>query len=311
MWKEVLIFILLIFSLQGCISQESAGVKVGYLERSGDPEVYARYNKYFEEEGINVTWVPFRGGSSVVKAMISGEIDGGAIGSVPAIIRAASKEGSLKIVAVGQIETKEKPGDVLVAMKDSGITRIEDLQGKKVAVHKLGTTLDFTLRTALEQQGVEEVTILPVKIPNQIPALEKGEVDAVFLFPTYYPYVADNTNVLLTPGDVFEGGVPISIVIFKEEVIDSNPEGIRRFVKAYLRGIKWATENPDKVPEVLAQDIDAPIEVARRIELPMFNPTGRIASEMLDEIIQAIKEYDPESIGQDIKAEEILDFRFL
>jgi len=311
MKKEIFFFILLMFFLQGCISQEKAGLKIGYLERSGDPEVYAKVNGYFEEEEINVTWVPFRGGSSVIKAMISGELDGGAIGSVPAIIRAASKEGALKIVAVGQIETMEYPGDVLVAMKDSGIAEIGDLQGKKVAVHKLGTTLDFTLRTALKQNDVEDVTIVPVSIPSQIPALEEGEVDAVFLFPTYYPYVAGETNVLLTPGDVFEGGVPISIVVFREEVIDSNPEGVRRFVKAYLRGIKWATENPDEVPGVLAQDINAPIEIARGIKLPMFNPSGRIENEMLDAIIQAIREYDPDSMGPEGSAEEILDFRFL
>jgi ABC-type nitrate/sulfonate/bicarbonate transport system substrate-binding protein len=315
--KEICIFILFLAVIGGCISQEpatkkeGAPIKVGYLERSGDPEVYAKYNNFFEEEGVKVEWVPFRGGSSVVKAMVSGDIDGGAIGSVPAIIRAASQDFELRIVAVGQIETREKPGDVLVALKDTGITSIQELRGKKIAVHKFGTTLDFTLRTALAQHNVKDVTIVPVRVPDQIDALRSGEIDAVFLFPTYYPYVADEVNVLLTPGDVFEDGVPISIIIFTKDLIESNPDGVRRFVRAYLRGIKWATENPERIPGVLAQDIDAPIDVAMKIKLPMFNPSGRIDAEMLAEIIRAIKKYDPESLGRDITAEEILDFSFL
>ncbi len=287
------------------------GLWVGYLERSGDPEVYARHNNYFEEQGLNVTWVPFRSGSAIIQAMVSGNIDGGVMGSVPAVIRAASKEASLKIVAVGQIETKEEPGDVLVALKSSEITSLKDLAGKKVAVHALGTTLDFSLRIALKKQGVEGVTIVPLRITDQVAALRKGDVDAAFLFPTYYPHVKEEANVLLTPADAFERGVPISVVVFNEGAVKSNQDGVRGFVKAYLRGIKWADENPDKVPEVLAGDIDAPIEIARKIDLPKFNPDGRIDDAMLDDIIASIKEYDPESLGREIKASEILDFEFI
>ncbi len=311
--KEVralfVLFILAVFA--GCISQEKIGLKVGYLERSGDPEVYARHNNYFEGEGLNVTWVPFRSGSAVIKAMVSGEIDGGVIGSVPAVIRAASKEANLKIVAVGQIETKEKPGDVLAALKSSGIMKLEELAGKTVAVHAFGTTLDFSVRTALKKRNVEGTTIVPVRITDQIAVLRKGDIDAAFLFPTYYPHVKEEVNVLLTPADVFEKGVPISIVVFSEEAIKSDPEGIRRFARAYLKGIKWADENPDKVPEVLAEDLDVPVEIARKIELPKFNPSGRIEDEMLDEIIAAIKEYDPESLGKEISARDVLDLEFI
>ncbi len=308
---RALFLILMLVSFSGCVSQEKIGLNVGYLERSGDPEVYARHNNYFEEEMLNVTWVPFRSGSAIIKAIVSGEIDGGVMGSVPAVIRAASREANLKIVAVGQIETKEEPGDVLVVLKSSGITRLEELAGKKVAVHALGTTLDFSLRTALKKHNVEGVTIVPVRITDQIAALRKGDVDAAFLFPTYYPYVKEEANALLTPADVFEKGVPISVAVFSEEAIKANPQGIRRFVKAYLKGIEWAEENPDKVPEVLAVDIDAPIEIARKIELPKFNPDGKIDEVMLDEIIAAIKAYDPESLGREIKAGEILDFEFI
>jgi NitT/TauT family transport system substrate-binding protein len=310
----VLIFIMLFGA--GCVSQpaEDITMRMGYLGGQAQPEVYALYNGYYESEGLNVSWVTFRGGSSVVEAIIADELDGGVIGSTPSIVRAVSKDVPIKVVAVGELGTVEKPGDYLVVRKDSGIKSMSDLKGKTIAVHRLGTTLDLTLRIALEQNGIDpasDVTITQVSVPNQAQALLQGEVDAAFIFPMSYPMLEDDVDVILTPGDVFPGGAPFGMVIFTEEFIENHPDEVRKFVKAYLDGVQWAVGNPDAAAELAAEDIGASVEDTKKMPWPAFNPSGRIDAESFELVIDALVEYDPESLGRDVTVSEFVDYQYL
>jgi NitT/TauT family transport system substrate-binding protein len=316
----VWITLALIFASLGCITQEKpqekekVTMRMGHLGGVADPEVYALYHGYYDDEELNINWVSFRGGSSVVKAVIAGELDGGVIGSTPAIIRAASKDVPLKIVAVGQIETEEKSGDVLVVKKDSGIEDVQGLRGKTIAVHRLGTTLDLTLRIGLKQQGIDplkDVTITQVKVPDMPQALLRGDVDAAFLFPIAYPVVMDDVNIILTPGDVFPEGAPISVVFFTEDFMKQHPEEAGKFIKAYLRGITWAYDNPDRTAEIVAKDTGLDMETAKKVKLPAFNPSGKIYDDSFEIMIAAIEEYDPESLGKDMSTADLVDYRFI
>jgi ABC-type nitrate/sulfonate/bicarbonate transport system substrate-binding protein len=245
---------------------------------------------------------------------MAGELDGGVIGSTPAIIRAVSKDVPIKIVAVGELGTVEKPGDYLVVKKDSGIKSMGDLKGKTVAVHRLGTTLDLTLRIALEQNGIDpatDVTITQVKIPVMPQALLEDAVDAAFIFPMAYPQLEDDVDVILTPGDVFPGGAPFGVVIFTEEFIENHPDEVRKFVRAYLKGISWAVDNPDKAAELAAEDIGASKEDTVKMPWPAFNPSGRIEDDSFELVIRALEEYDPESLGRDVTVDEFVDYSYL
>ncbi|MFQ6136581.1 MAG: ABC transporter substrate-binding protein [Candidatus Hydrothermarchaeales archaeon] len=310
--------LVLILSTLGCISgkppERKAGVRMGHLGGVATMDYYAIYNGYYEAEGLNVTWINFRGGSSIIEAAIAGEVDGGAFGSIPALIRAASRGVPLKIVAVGTLETKEKPGDVLVVLKDSGIESIEDLRGKIIAVHRFGTTLDLTLRAALKQHGIDptrDVTITQVKVTQMIPTLKNGQVDAAFVFPDFVPYLEDEGRVILTLADVFSRGYPISVVFFREEFIEEHPEEVKKFVRAYLKGIKWADEDPERIVDVEVAYTDVTRDIAAKIPILTMNPSGKIDPEAFEEIINLVKEYTPETLEKDITTGDIVDYRFL
>lgn len=315
------LLVLALMSTLGCMNKatpidqnEKVTIRLGYLGGVAQPEVYAMYNGFYDEAGLNISWQSFRGGSSVVQAIMAGELDGGIIGSTPAIVRAVSKDVPIKVVAVGELGTKEKPGDYLVVRKDSGIKDVGDLVGKTIAVHRLGTTLDLVLRMGLEQHGIDpmkDVTITQVKIPNMPQALLRGDVDAAFVFPMAMPQLEDDVNVILTPGDVFPAGAPFGMVFFTEEFIQKHPDEVRRFIRAYLRGLQWAADNPDKVPDIAAKDTGLSREVTERIPWPAFNPSGVVEDESFTKMIEAIKKHDPESLGRDVTVDEFVDYQFL
>jgi NitT/TauT family transport system substrate-binding protein len=314
-----LLIILLASLITGCVhkappAEKQVTIRMGYIGGAAQPEVYAMYQGFYEEAGLNISWASFRGGSSIVEAVIAGELDGGVIGSTPAIIRAVSKGVPLKVVAVGELGTKEKPGDYLVVLKDSGIKSLQDLRGKTIAIHRFGTTLDLTLRMGLEQAGIDpekDVTIVQVKISQMPQALINRDIDAAFVFPMAYAQLEDKVNVILTPADVFPKGAPFGMVFFTEDFIKEHPEEVRKFVKAYLRGLQWAVDNPDKVPEIAARDTGLPIEVTRKIPWPEFNPSGVVDSESFVRMIDAIRKYDPESLGRNVTVDEFVDYGYL
>lgn len=278
------------------------------------PEVYAMYNGFYDEAGLDITWISFRGGSSVVQAIMAGELDGGVIGSTPAIIRAVSKDVPIKVVAVGELGTKEKPGDYLVVKKDSGIESIDDLKDKTIAVHRLGTTLDLTLQMGLEEHGIDpttDVTITQVKISNMPQVLLNEEVDAAFVFPMAMPQLEDEVDVILTPADVFPEGAPFGIVFFTEGFIQQQPDEVKAFIKAYLKGLKWAVDNPDKVPDIAAKDTGLSREVTEKIPWPSFNPSGMVDDKSFERMIEALEKHDPESLGRNVTVDEFVDYSFI
>ena len=310
------ILVLLMVIGAGCVAQprEKVTMRMGHLGGIAQPEVYSIYNGYFEDEDLNVSWVSFRGGSSVVQAIMAGELDGGIMGSSPSIIRAVSKDVPIKVVAVGELGTIEEPGDYLVVMKGSGIKSMTDLKGKTIAVHRFGTTLDLALRIGLENVGLDpasDVTITQVSVPNQPQALLQGDVDAAFIFPMAYPMLEEDVDVILTPGDVFPEGAPFGMVIFTEEFIENHPDEVKSFIKAFLDGIQWAIDNPELASEIEAEDISATVEDTEKMPWPAFNPGGRIDDGSFELVIDALEEYDPESLGRDVAVSEFVDYSYL
>ena len=44
---------------------------------------------------------------------------------------------------------------------------------------------------------------------------------------------------------------------------------------------------------------------------PAFNPSGRIEADSFDLVIDALNEYDPESLGRDVTVDEFVDYQYL
>ena len=134
---------------------------------------------YEKATGATIDWRKFDSGADVIAAIASGSVDIGYVGSSP-LAAAASRELPIEtIFVVGLIGESE----ALVARNGSGIAKIADLAGKKVAVPFVSTT-HYSLLAALKHEGVDpkSVEILNLRPPEIAAAWERGDIDAAYVW---------------------------------------------------------------------------------------------------------------------------------
>jgi len=126
-------------------------------------------------KGWTITWTEFPGGPQLLEALNVGAIDFGTTGEAPPIFAQAA---GAPLLYVGY-EPPAPAGEAILVPKDSAITDVAGLKGRKIALNK-GSNVHYLLVKALEAAGVAYAEIEPVFLPpaDARAAFERGSVDA-------------------------------------------------------------------------------------------------------------------------------------
>ena len=242
--RVILVMVCVASLLVGCSGNASTGkegdggklvVRIGTQEMPND-EGIAKALDYFKEEiDADIELIKFDSGKDVNVALASGSIDFGLEGSCPATLAIAQDLGVELIwihEVLGSVES-------FVARKESGITKVEDLVGKKVAT-PFASTAHFSLLKALELAGINasDVTLLDMQPDKIYAAWVNGDIDAAYI---WQPTLANLENAveLATSEELANAGYMTSNVeVVRKEFADKNPE----IVKAYIRALNKATK---------------------------------------------------------------------
>ena len=155
--------------------------------------------------GYKINWRKFGGGGDVIRAMASGDVQIGEVGSSPAAAAAAQGLDVKVFWILDDIGDAEQ----LVARNGSGVNAIKDLKGKKVAVPFVSTA-HYQLLFALQDAGVNprEVQILNMRPPEIAAAWERGDLDATFIWDPVLAKAKANGKVLISAGEIAKKGRP-------------------------------------------------------------------------------------------------------
>ena len=202
---------------------------------------------WFEEQGLDFTFVPGAGGGDALKHILAGNADFAFTNVEPLFF--ALQEGA-KLRAVYNIY----PQNVfnVVALNTSNIGSIAELKGRKVGVYSQSSGTRYNLLVMLHSVGLQEsdIEVIATGIANFGP-LQAGDIDATAATDTGL-YAAQQAglgdadvwwarDVLNTPSDVF---------VVTEETYQNQQDVIVRFLKAYKQGSQWMLEHPDKAAEL-------------------------------------------------------------
>jgi len=176
------------------------------------------------------------GGTLSMQALVGKSLDFLCTGGTPFIY--ASLEGAQAKI-IGGINNR-----LPYALIASGnISSANQLKGKKIGISRFGSTDDFALKLALSQLGLNpkaDVTILQIGGPaTRFSALRAGSVDATVLTTGLAQIAVKSGQTLLV--DLIEKDIEYQQValISREESLRSRAGMTKRFMKAYLEGIRY------------------------------------------------------------------------
>ena len=239
----------------GLALAQNKEVTIGYQDML-DPYRHAQETKELEKAtGYKINWKQFGGGGEVIKAMASGAVQLGEVGSAgiaAAVSRGEPYELFWILDDIGDAEA-------LVAKNGSGINSVADLKGKKIAM-PFNSTTHFHTMVALEQAGVDpkDVQILNMRPPEVRAAWQRGDIQATYIWDPVLAEVKKDGKVIMTSGKLSAetGKATFDGYIVNKDWAKQNPDFMVKFVKVLAAADEKYRANKDKwtkdSPEVKA-----------------------------------------------------------
>ena len=212
---------------------------------------------YYEDEGLNVTFVP--AGPDLTPQVAGSASDGPefTIAWVPKVLEARLGTPPSDLVNIAQIF--QRSGTKSVSWKDSNITSPADFAGKKVGVWDFGN--EFEVTAAARKAGLEVGTDFEKVIQDfNMALLLSRDVDvAEAMIYNEYAQVLEtinpDTGELYQPDDLnvidynAEGTAMLQDALFARKAWldqEGNADVATRFLEASFRGWIFCRDNPDK-----------------------------------------------------------------
>ncbi len=239
--------------------------------------------KEFAKDGIAVRWVKTVSSSNALQFLNAGSIDFGSTAGSAALV--AKINGN----PIKSIYTYSRPEwTALVATKDSKITKVADLKGKKVAMVR-GTDPHIFLVRALLEAGLTDKDITPVLVQQHADggtALIRGDVDAwAGLDPMMAQHeVKDGAKLFFRKPEANTWGILNS----REEFLQKYPDVTRRVLAVYEDARKYSLANYDELKKIFiaVTGLEGPV-VDKQLKERTGLTFNRVGPEQRESILEA------------------------
>lgn len=230
-------------------------VTIGYQQIVG-PYVSAIAMKKFDEPlkaaGYTVKWRQFSSAGDISSALASGGIPIGVLGST-GIAAAATRGVNMQLF---WILDNIGHSEALVVRKESGISKPEDLKGKRIGVPFVSTS-HFHLLVALSKvwkMNPRDVRILNMQPPQIVAAWQRGDIDAAYVWPPALTTLLKDGTVLTDSEEVGKASVPtFDGIVVDKDWAQKNPKFMQAYTKVLAQayddykqnGAQWTQSSPE------------------------------------------------------------------
>ena len=211
------------------------------------PYYVAKEKGYYGEEGIDAEILEGSGSGNAVKVVGSGAQTFG-VASGESVVKGRSV--GIPVVAIAVFHQKSPV--CLFSLKKTGITKPEDLVGKKMGV-KFGSSTHPMYKAMLKKFGIDESKIHEVSISKGVEPLLAGQVDAM------------NGHVDNEPVQVSARGYAVNVIMYNsldirtygislitsDKVMTEQPKMVEMFLHATLKGWQYTIAHPDEASDAV------------------------------------------------------------
>lgn len=262
------------------VAYAETNLVVGYQQIVG-PFVAAiadgRFDAAAKEAGYTIDWRQFSSAGDITTALASGDVPIGVLGST-GTASAATRGVDLQLFWILDNIGKS---EALVAREGSGISKPEELIGKKVAVPFVSTS-HFHLLVGMSQiwkVNPREVEILNLKPPQIVAAWQRGDIDAAYVWPPALSEIMKSGKVIADSEDIGAASVPTfdGLVVAKGWA-EENPKLMEAFTKVLAQSYAdyntnkatWTADSPQvqSIVKLIGGDGASTVEALELLSFP-------------------------------------------
>lgn len=262
--KRILLFALILsLLLPGCTPQgQAAGstasptplkltFMAGYKPQASLPfvGVYVAQEKgFFKDANLTVEIQHSPGKGEHLQLVASGKVQ--VTTQDAAVMLQRRADPGLPLVSIALIGQKGQ--QAFAALAKSGMKSPKDWEGHTVGYKG---TPPPDLMALLTAAGADPDKVKLVNVGFDPRLLTEGKVDVYPLFKSNEPYQIKQWGYDITLWDAADYGVPTLGLAYvtSEATLQSQPEALKRFLKAAIRGIQYAKDHPDEAADIVMQ----------------------------------------------------------
>lgn len=221
---------------------EAVKVTVAYQTSAEPAKVAQADNTFARDSGATVDWRKFDSGASVLRALASGDVQIGNIGSSPLAVAATQQLPIEAFLLASQLGNSE----ALVVKK--GISDPQQLIGKRIAVPFISTT-HYSLLAALKHWGIKpsQVQLVNLQPPAIIAAWQRGDIDGAYVWAPAVNELEKSGHVLTDSSQVGAWGSPtLDVWVVRKDFAQQHPEVVTAFARSAIDAQQAYLANPEK-----------------------------------------------------------------
>jgi NitT/TauT family transport system substrate-binding protein len=297
--------------------------KVTYLTSFGnfgrDSYAYVAKEKgYFKDAGFDVDIKPGNGTFENLKQVVGGQAQFTPLDLTGLLLAAGGKEPVTGFSAVAGIQQRTMAA--IISLEGNNIATAKDLEGKTLADSPSSVVRNL-FPTYAKLAGIDYTK---VKWQNGTPqtlmgTLASGGADGIGQFVVGKPTVetiAKGKKAVVLPYSDYLQDLYGNVLITSQEYAKANPEKVKKFTGALLKGLEDSIANPAEAGEILKKYVATANPQAAAAELTLMGPfvrseasgvpVGALDSQRVARSIAILQ--GSGQIGAGLTPEKVIDF---
>ncbi len=202
---------------------------------------------FWKDAGFDVTILKGEGSATTVASYAAGAVDF-AFADTPPVILGRAKGAKIKVVAM----IHDKSLYSIQTLEENGIRTPKDLEGKRIG-GSIGDAARFVFPAFAKINHIDEskITWVTMTPPARVGSMLAGQIDAAVAFategPTFEAKIREGGKrrkefLYADYGlDQYSNGL-----LARDDLIAQQPDRVKRFVEATMKGVAWSVENPEE-----------------------------------------------------------------
>ncbi len=240
----------------------------------------AKEKGFYEEEGLNVSFVERQYQSNVIESVLRDDVQYGIFDS-SIIIEYILGKPLVMVAPIFQYSPL-----IAISLKEANITSPKDLENKKVMYDSAGFS-SIALRAMLKSSGVDENSFTQYPSSHYLDDLIEKRIDVYDGYISNEPFLLSERNISYNIIDPKKYGIHLydDILFTSKKELMGNSNRVEKFKRATIRGWYYALSHKEEIVDLIIQKYgvkksrEALLYEAREIEnliMPSIYPIGNI-----------------------------------